>query len=341
MRNDLVSVVIPNWNGREHLFTCLSSLQNQVIKNYEILLVDNGSTDGSINYVCENFPEVRIIKSDVNLGFAGGCNLGIENASGDYIALLNNDTEVDKNWLAQSVNALKENPEAGLTASRILLFHHRKYIDTAGDLYFRSGFPGKRGSFSLDGQEFDQYKWVFGACAGAAVYRRDLFAEIGPFDEDFFSFMEDVDLSFRAQLAGYRCLYVPTAIVYHKLGATAGLNDPRRQRWSHRNRWYTLIKNLPAELWMRNIGHILVAEIVILGSTIFQLRLGNYIRARVDVLKNLTKMLGKRREIQNTAKVSNGYIYSIMSKGWFSHRILEKQNIKQVPIDLHVETNSS
>ena len=329
MISPLVSVIVLNFNGKQHLPVCLTALCNQTYTPIEILLVDNGSTDGSLDLVHENFRGVRTLALRENLGFCGGNNAGIRQARGEYIALLNNDTEADDRWIAESVFALEANPEAGFTASRIRLFDRRDRLDTAGDLYFRTGYPGKRGFLLPDGPEFDKPEWVFGSCAGAAVYRRTMLDEIGLLDEDFFSYIEDTDLSFRAQLAGYRCLYVPTAVIYHKVGATAGQDSPLRQLWSHRNHWYTLIKNLPGALILEYAPQIIIAEVLVFYSAVRKQRLRVFLKARVEVLRNLSRMISKRRKVQKLRKVSSAYIDSLIRKDWITFRRAEKERISQ------------
>ena len=321
----MISVVVVNWNGYEHLDLCLTALTNQTYTPKEIILVDNGSNDASVDFVRKSFPEVKVIALGINLGFCGGNNVGIQSATGEFVALINNDTEADPAWLAESIKALEEHPEAGFTASRIRLFDARTHLDTVGDLYFRSGYPGKHGWLMPDGPEFDREQWVFGACAGAVVYRRSMLEEIGLFDEDFFAYMEDIDLSFRAQLMGYQCLYVPTAIVYHKVGATAGRDSRNHQYWSHRNHWYVLIKNLPSSLWYRYLPNILGAEVLVLITAARKRRLQIFWDARVEVWRMLPKTLQKRRAIQKRLRTSADYIDSLVRKNWVSFRRATKR----------------
>ncbi len=320
----LVSIIVVNWNGKQHLDACLSAICSQSYPATEVLLVDNGSTDGSVDYVQRRFPTVRCIKAGGNLGFCAGNNLGIRQAMGEYIALINNDTEADVNWIHESINALDGFPEAGFTASRIRLFDRRTHLDSAGDLFFRSGYPAKRGWLLPDGSEFDQGRWVFGACGAAAVYRRSMLEQTGLFDEDYFAYMEDVDLSFRAQLMGFRCRYVPTALVYHKVGATAGQSSAIRQYWSHRNHWYTLLKDLPIGLWLRYCGQILVSEVMVLGSATRNRRLSNFFKARIDMLAHLPQTLKKRQMIQNRRNISLEDLDTIIDKNWIAFRRQEK-----------------
>ena len=321
----MISVIVLNWNGHQHLEGCLSALTRQTYDAYEVIVVDNGSTDVSVDFITENYPKVRVIPLTRNLGFSAGNNVGIQQSAGEFVALINNDTEADSAWLSEGIGALQRNPEAGFIASRIRLFNLRNHLDTAGDLYFRTGYPGKRGWLMTDGLEFAREEWVWGACAGAAIYRRSMLDDIGLLDEDFFAYMEDTDLNFRAQLMGYKCLYVPKAIVYHKVSATAGRQSPQRLYWSHRNHWYTLIKNLPTSLWPLYLGQIIAAETLIMGAAIRTGRLGVFVKARAHVLCMLPKMIKKRQEIQQRRRVSVDYIDSLIRRDWFSFRLAAKK----------------
>ena len=204
-----ISVIIPNFNGQRFLKTCLDSLRKQSYQDFEVIVVDNGSTDGSIKYIAENYPEVRIIPLIKNFGFSRAVNEGIKVSRGKYIALLNNDTEADPEWLKELYYALERNPELGFCASRMINYYHRDILDGAGDCFPRSCRPFKR---AIGNEGYNITKLVFGASAGAALYKKELFETVGYFDEDFFAYFEDVDLSLRAQLLGFKCLYVSTAI---------------------------------------------------------------------------------------------------------------------------------
>ena len=327
MNEPAVSLVVLSWNGMEHLDLCLSSLSNQTYSDYEILLVDNGSSDGSKEWVEAHYPQVRIERTEQNLGVPGGVNFGLARARGRYVAILNNDLEAEPQWLAASVGALEQYPEAGFTASRVRLFYQRERLDTAGDLYFSAGYPAKRGWLHRDGPEFDEPRWVFGACAVAALYRRELLEAVGFMDEDFESGLEDLDLSFRAQLRGYKCRYVPSAIIYHKLGATVGkgLTSPKHLLRFHRNIWLVRIKNLPSWFWLRYLPQMLVAELVVLFRAMRSGRLGLLLQARREVLHGLHQTLAKRRVIQGQRTVSNRDLHRVIESGWLAYRMREKR----------------
>jgi GT2 family glycosyltransferase len=322
-----VSVVALSWNGREHLETCLPTLCQQTYEHREIILVDNGSTDGTSDWVRATYPEVEVARVEQNRGVPGGLNYGIRRARGEFIALVNNDTEVDRAWLAESICALNAHPETGFTASRVRLFYKRTHLDTTGDMYFSTGHASKRGWLLPDGPEFDRGTWVFGASGAAAVYRRRMLDEIGLFDEDYHAGLEDLDLSFRAQLVGYRCRYVPSAIVYHKVGATLGAGplESAAQERLHRNLWRTLIKNLPGRLWVRYLAQILFAEVVVHAAALRNGRLGPLLRARAAVLRELPQILKERSIIQAKRRASIDYLDSLIRKDWMSHRRDVKQ----------------
>ncbi len=189
-----------------------------------------------------------------NLGIAAAFNAGIEASTAEYVVLLNNDTEQDPGWLEALVRAAEDHPEAGFFASKLVDFHDRTMLDGAGDAMRLSGLPYRLGHGERDGGRFDTPCYVFGACAAAALYRRDMLDEVGLFDEDFVSYCEDGDLSFRAQLAGYRCFYVPDAVVYHMGSAsTGGKRSPTATRLGTRNSFSLLVKNLP----LSAVPHIL------------------------------------------------------------------------------------
>jgi GT2 family glycosyltransferase len=214
-----LSVVIPTWNGRELLAVCLPSLERQSFRDFEVIVVDNGSKDDTISWLAGTHASVRVVAFNENRGFAAAANGGIRAARGSTIVLLNNDTETHPDWLAALVRAIGEHPEAGFFASRILNYYERTMIDSAGDMLGPLAYQIGHGQ--PDGPGFDSPRPVLSACAAAAAYRRDMLDDIGLFDESFVSYLEDVDLGLRAQYAGYSCLYVPDAVVYHMVSATA------------------------------------------------------------------------------------------------------------------------
>lgn len=335
MSTPLASLMVLSWNGMQHLETCLSSVCGQTVSDREIILMDNGSTDGTKAWVEAHYPEVRVERVEQNLGVPGGVNHGLSCTRGRYVAILNNDIELDPNWLAESIRALEAFPDAGFTASRVRLFYQRDRLDTAGDIYFREGYPAKRGWLNVDGPEFDEPMPVFGACAVAALYRRELLDEVGLLDVDFEAGLEDLDLSFRAQLQGYGCRYVPGAVLYHKLGATVGhgLSNPVHRLRMHRNLWLLRIKNLPWQLWLRYLPNMVMAELIVVYRGLRTGHGGVLLSARIDVLKRLRTTLAKRRAIQAHRRISITELDRRISRGWFRHRMREKALEATVVID--------
>lgn len=309
-----VSVVVVNWNGKHLLEACLGSLRRQTWRSFTVAVVDNASTDGSADFVKERFPEVEVIAMPENHGFGSAANEGIRRTQSRYVALLNQDAEADSRWLEELVRALEENPEVGFCASRMLLFHNRSIVDSAGDGYTPLGAPYNIGRGLPNDGRFDRPRKVFGACAGAAMYRRALFEDIGLFDEDFFLIFEDVDLSFRAQLAGYQCLYVPSAIVYHVAGATLPKGGPTHSYYCARNDIVVLLKNMPgALLWQR--WPLLVAGLAkrTLGGLVYRDKRAT-LRGRWAALKQIRVALHKRRQVQHLRRVPPAYIASLFKR---------------------------
>ncbi len=308
-----VSVVVLNWNGQAHLDVCLRSLRRQRFSGAEVILVDNGSTDGSPAYVRQHFPEVRVIENQANLGFCAGNNIGIRAAGGRLVALLNNDTEASPNWLTQLVEAAAAHPEAGMFASKMLNFHNRRIIDSAGDQFHVAGFAIKRGWRQNDDARFQRPCSIFGACAGAAMYRRAMLDDVGLLDSDFFANGEDVDLSFRAQLRGYACRFVPQAVVYHKGGATIG-KSPTWFYLMRRNQLWVLIKNMPAALMRRYLAQILFYN---LASVVYHPVKGRgklIFAAYRDALAGFPAMRRKRARIQPARRASLRDINAILTR---------------------------
>ena len=306
--------MIPNWNGKRLLGPCLASLQKQVFRDFETVVVDNGSTDGSPGFIAENFPEVRTVALGENRGFAAAANAGIRASGAGLVALLNNDTEQNPGWLESLVRAADSHPEAGFFASKLVNFHDRRVLDGAGDALRRSGLPYRLGNGEKDRGQYDTPAFVFGACAAAALYRRTMLDDVGLFDEDFFAYCEDADLSFRAQLAGYRCLYVSDAVVYHVGNAsTGGRRSETATRLGTRNSLGLLTKNLPLPLVPRIAPFILAGQL----ARLLSMSAGSSLRAHLsglgEAVRFLPRMLRKRRGIQDHRRVPFGYVKRLLS----------------------------
>lgn len=310
----LVSVVVINWNGKEDLPTCLDALLVQTYPRMEVIVADNASTDGSQALVRAQYPAVKLVALPENRGFTGGNNAGIEASSGDIVILLNNDTEVDPGWAGAVVAAFERHPDAGLVASKMLLFDRRDTFHTAGDTYSVDGLPGNRGVWQQDQGQYDAEEYVFGACGGALAVRREVLDTIGLLDDDFFYSAEDVDFAWRAQLAGFRCVYTPDAIVYHQLGVSGG--DVTASFYNGRNFIYILVKDYPGDLFWRHWRKVLGRQGQIAWEALRAWR-GKAARARLRGmlagLRGLPKMLRKRRIVQGSRRVSLEYLESVLS----------------------------
>lgn len=317
------SVIVLNWNGRHHLGTCLASLRRQTFTDFEVIVVDNGSTDGSPEYVRSEFPWARVIALERNLKFCAGNNAGIRTSLGEYVVLLNNDTEVEADWLAQLVAAAEAAPDVGSYASQMLMFEDREVLDAAGNEYAGSGAAAKRGHLAK-AVEFDQQARIFGACGGAALYRRAMLDDIGLLDEGFAMIFEDVDLSFRAQLAGYPCLYVPTAKVYHKVNASIGSYSHDYVYYGQRNIEFVYFKNMPTRLLIRHLpGHLLYNGLALIFFA-SRRRLGIFLRAKIDALLALPRIFRQRGGIQRGRRVSVQTIEQLLAHAWLRQRWTEK-----------------
>ena len=307
------SVIIVNWNGAQHLPVCLNALRAQTVGNFEVIVADNASHDESLSLLARDYPEVKVVALSKNLGFTGGNNAGIRAARGEFIVLLNNDTEADPRWLEEILAAFERHPEAGLIASKMKLFDHRDTFHTAGDFYRLDGIPGNRGVWENDRGQYDREEYVFSACGGSAAYRKSMIDQIGLLDEDFFYSCEDIDLAWRAQLAGWKCVYAPKAIVYHKLSATGG--GATASFYDGRNFIYVIAKDYPPSLWTKYRGAIIRKQWSLFAEALRAWR-GEAARARMrgmlSGLIHLPKMLNKRRAIQAARKVDDAYLLSIL-----------------------------
>lgn len=309
----LLSIIIPNWNGKRFLPTCLDSLKRQTYGALEVIIVDNASTDGSQAFIKADYPWVELIELPENRGFTGACDAGIQASEGEFIALVNNDTEIDAGWAAAVVDAMMRHPEAGSVASKMLLFDKRDHLHTAGDFFTTDGRAGNRGVWQRDEGQFDHEEFVFSACGGSSVYRRAMLDEIGLLDDDFFFSGEDVDLGWRGQLANWRCLYTPRAIVYHHLSATGG--GVTASYYDGRNLIFILVKDVPTALWRRHGFAILRAQSRIAWQALRAWR-GEAARARLRGMfagfMSLPRLLMKRQQVQKTRRVSVDYLDSIL-----------------------------
>ncbi|HEY5536760.1 MAG TPA: glycosyltransferase family 2 protein [Ignavibacteria bacterium] len=315
----MISVVIPNYNGIEHLKDCFDSLRNQSYKDFQIILVDNNSSDNSIEFTKTNYPEIIILQQKENTGFAKAVNCGIKlslkNNKIKHILLLNNDIECDINF-AKKMLAGFISDDVGSVTCKMLNFYKRNIIDAAGDFIKRVGSPYARGHSEIDEGQYDKPEYVFGACAGAAIYRKEIFEKIGFFDEDFFAYYEDVDFSLRLQLTGFKCYYNPEAICYHKRGATSVYNSDWQTQLCEKNLIALRIKNYPASLYFKLAPLFLAGRVkryyVFLREHSYKLFM-SALRGYFLGLFEIPKSLKKRITIQRNRKINVKHFKNLLS----------------------------
>ncbi len=254
-------IVIPNWNGRHMLEVCLPSLFAQDFDDFGVIVVDNGSTDGSADYILANYPGVKVIQLTENCGFSGAVNRGIEAGTREWVLLLNNDIEMAPNCLTQLANQADSDPLIRMWALKMLSYSDRNVLDGAGDGVLRGGVGYRFGTLEPDSEHYSLKREVFGACAGAALYHRTLFDELGLFDEEFFAYLEDVDFNLRAARAGHRCCYVPGAVVYHMGSATSGSKiNKLTVKLTTRNNIFVICKNYSFLMLIRFLPALLTYQ---------------------------------------------------------------------------------
>jgi GT2 family glycosyltransferase len=310
----LLSIIIPHYNAKAFLGPCLEALERQSYSCLEVILVDNGSSDGSVELTRHSYPKVKIVELGQNLGLTGAINRGVAQASGEIVVALNNDTEVAPGWAQALVDALQAYPDAGIVASKMLLFNQRDKLHSAGDGFGTDGIPINRGVWQQDTGQYDSDCYIFGGCGGAVAYRRDMLADIGLFDEELFMYLEDVDLNWRAQLAGYRAVFAPRAVVYHHLSASGG--GMVASYYTGRNTIFVLAKDLPGAIFRRYWRRIIGAQMRIAVEALRAWR-GEAARARLRGqlagVWGLPKWLAKRHLVQQKKRVSDAYLESLLT----------------------------
>jgi GT2 family glycosyltransferase len=302
----LVTVAVPSYDGRHLLEVLLPSLSLQRFRDFEVVVVDDASTDGTPLWLREHWPQVEIISLPRRVGVTAALNVCLNAGRGDLLALLNNDMELDPGCLGELVDALHEHPEAGWAGAKMLDYERRDVIDGAGDIYSWVGTGHRRGHGEQDRGQYDEPRAIFGACGGAAMYRRRVLREVGQFDEDFFTFYEDVDWNLRAQLAGFSCRYVPTAVVYHMGSATIGrgLTDfTRYHLW--RNALWIIGKDLPASALLRHGGELVRGQQLAFRAARRERKLAIWAKAWRDALFAFPRVVRKRRVIQRMRRIDS------------------------------------
>lgn len=319
-----ISVIVLNYNGRQWLEPCFSALAAQVdAPPFETLLVDNGSADDSVPFVAERFPSVRIVGNGRNLGFAAGNNAGAHAALGDTLVFLNNDTSPAVDWLARLHAASIEAPGRDLVTSRIVFLDRPDVVDSAGDGYLRAGGAFKHGHGAY-AAGFTSSREVFGASGAAFLIRREVFERLKGFDEDFFMVYEDVDLSYRARLAGYRCWYAADAVVRHAGSGTLGVMSATAVFYGQRNLEWVWLKNTPTGLLLRTIPAHLIYSLAAVTHYATRGLAGPVLRGKMHALLGLPGVLAKRRLVQHSRRVDPGRLERHLERGWIALKRIEK-----------------
>lgn len=324
-----VSVIIVNYNGNGLLRGCLQALERQSLGAFEVVIVDNAASDSSL-YEIKKLLEgtslasrVKVIPLGKNLGFAGGNIEGLKHTEGKYIALLNNDTEPDERWLEELMKAMDTNPDIGICASKMIVYGS-DITDSAG-LAFSTALKGFGAGEEQKSFLNNERRYVFGACGGAALYRRKMIEEIGFLDEDFFLIHEDMDLNFRAQLNGWKTLYIPEAIVYHRVRSSIGHMSDMAVYYTLRNSEFVRMKNVPLAIFIRCFPEYIIWSLTEFAYFVIKhKKLRLYFKAKSDATRMLPRMLKKRTVIMKGRKVSNKYLLNIMTPLWQKDLLLTK-----------------
>lgn len=310
----MVTVIIVNWNGGDLLHQCLSDLLQQTMKPKWVLVMDNGSSDGSAEKTA-SLPGVTVRMLSMNWGFAGGNNLAMSECDTEFVALLNPDAFPEPDWLEKLLVAARAHPDVAAFGCRQMVERAEGVVDGLGDVYHFSGRVRRRGHMrvlrSLDLVPCE----IFSPCAGAALYRRDALVNVGGFDKDYFCYVEDVDLGFRLRLAGYRAMYVPDAVVHHVGSAvTGGQHSDFSVYHGHRNLVWTFVKNMPGALFWLLLPLHLLMNLVTVAVFIARGQGAVILRAKRDAIKGLPQAWAKRKQIQAGRVATIGEIWRVLDK---------------------------
>ncbi|HUF38974.1 MAG TPA: glycosyltransferase family 2 protein [Anaerolineales bacterium] len=311
------SVLIVNWNGMAVLPRCLEALAQQVCRDFEIILFDNGSKDHSLEFVAEKYPQVKVLTSHRNIGFAAANNLAAAQAQGEWLALLNNDAFPDRFWLDILDEAARTYPDTAMFASRLLMADYPDRIDGTGDAVHACGAVWNRQHRHPANQADKTVRESFAPQGAAALVRRSAFEAAGGFDEDFFSYHEDVDLAFRLRLLGHHCLYIPDALVYHKGSHTTGKGSNFAVVFGHRNWVWCWVQNMPGPLLWRYLPEHLLANLFFILFISFKGQPWAIFKAKWHALLGLPNALRKRRVRQSARTATVRQIHQALERGFF------------------------
>ena len=307
---ELVSIIVLNWNGKHLLADCLDSVKKQSYPQIETIVVDNGSNDGSVVFVKKKYPDVKLIINDQNEGFSKAMNQGMKATKGRYKIPLNNDVTLSKDFVKEMVRAA-EHSDVGIVSGKLLRVSKDKkeVIDSAGHVLHRNRMPTNRGD-GVDTRQFNKEEYIFGACGAAPLYKQEMLDDVAVngeyYDEDFFSFLEDVDLDWRAQLRGWKCRYNPNAVAYHWRGGTAVRRSTIVEKHNYKNRYLLMLKNDSMGFFILNLPQIMFTDFIKSSALLF--RAPSALTGWFSVLRLLPKMVAKRRYIQKNRKVKSSEI---------------------------------
>lgn len=324
-----VAVIVVNWNGRAYLDKCLSALRAQTYRAVEIVLVDNASMDDSVGFVLRQFPEVKLIQLDQNVGFAAGNNAGIRAIHSDYVALINNDAYAEPDWLAKMIDAAEQQPTVGMIACKVLFDDDPRVINSAGLVMDWAGFCWDWRGGQLDQPAETAVEEILGPSGAAALYRRAMLDEIGLFDEDFFMYAEDADLNWRAQRAGWTCLYVPTARVRHVASATSIEGSRFKAYHLGRNKIWLLIKNVPVGRYLAWWPILIAYDLIAVVWGLIVRRDTAAVAGRWAALRGLRRMWRKRSQSPTCTNAYLKLLKPLVAPGQISARFKHTQTRRQ------------
>jgi GT2 family glycosyltransferase len=308
------SVVIPNLNGQRFLGPCLEALAGQTDSDLEPIVVDNGSEDGSVGFVRRRYAHARVVELGRNQGFAGAVNAGISAARGELIAFLNNDAEPAPAWLEELRRCLERHPNAAAATAKLVSSDAPEVLDGAGDGLTPSFLPFVHGHGKQDADRYNEETQVFGASGTASLWRSEVLHKLGGFDERFFAYYEDVDLSFRARLLGHEIWYAPRAVATHQRGGTAGIDLRFSLYHPAKNRWFFLLKDAPMGLLVRHPLGLVVGEGFWWMRALQSRSPITLLRAYAEVLRNLRPLMRERRSLQASRIVSARELDRLLGK---------------------------
>lgn len=307
-----IAIIVSNYNGKRYLKDCFESLFAQTYQDCEIYLLDNASSDGSVEYTTQFFPTVKILAMEKNYGFAEGYNKAIERVDSEYIAMVNNDTKTDPRWLENLMEVFREYPDAAMAGSKIYFLEKPRILNCAGKKLTYSGTGFDIGYGLKDNERFDKRKLVGGLCGASMLVKREVFRQLGGFDTDYFLLCEDTDLCWRAWLSGYKVIYEPASVIYHRFGECIGKREsPLRIFYSQRNAILTLIKNLGALRLVISLNIVLAYTLVKLVLYALLLKKGNFValfKGTIAVVPLLRKAMAKRYLIQKQRKIPDRFL---------------------------------